>query len=165
MRFNLTGKRWLKMGHIFMAGLWIAGAVALLMMQTMLTAGSDGEHYGIDRALKFIDDFIIIPGAMGCLLTGILYAVFTPWRFFRHRWIVIKWIITIIGIIFGTFWLGAWMNAQPPLSLELGLAALDNQEYVSYRQMNLYGGMIQLGTLLFALYLSVFKPFAKKQRI
>ena len=53
--------------------------------------------------LKIIDDWLIIGGANGCLLTGILYAAFTMWGFFRYIWMTIKWILTAFMIATGTF--------------------------------------------------------------
>ncbi len=154
---------WLKTLHIILAGVWLGGAVAVVLGQFVLTAEAGLELYGQDVAMKFVDDFVIIPAAIGTLLTGLLYSLLTPWGFFRHRWVVVKWIITIAGIVIGTFYLGPWLNALPPLSLAEGLSALNNPDYQFLKEMNRSIGAVQVAALLVAMWLSVFKPWAKRK--
>ena len=159
---GLRGRQWLKGLHIFFAAIWVGGGVSLILMQTSLTADSGGMLFGIDRSMKFIDDFIIIPGAFGSLLTGLLYALFTNWGFFKHRWVTVKWIVNVGGILFGTFFLGPWLNAMPELSGRLGLAALSDPIYLHSKAMNMYFAPFQVGTLIAAVFLSTLKPWKKK---
>jgi hypothetical protein len=114
--------------------------------------------------MKFIDDFIIIPGAMGVLLTGILYSILTNWGWFRHNWVTVKWIICIFGIIFGTFWLGPWVNSLVPIAKEEGINALANETYTNHQRMVLYFGTFQLCTLIFAAFISILKPWKRKKK-
>ena len=157
------GQRWLKGVHLFFICAWVGAAVCLVLMSFFLKAADGKELYGINRSLKFIDDFIIIPGALGCLITGILYAVFTKWGFFKHTWIIVKWIICVGGIIFGTFWLGPWLNHLVPISETRGLNALTDPVYVHNKTMNMWFGTLQAFTLVFALFVSVLKPWKKKK--
>jgi len=117
----------------------------------------------MDLASKLIDDLVVIPGAMGSLATGLLYSLFTPWGFFKHRWVAVKWGITVYGILFGTFFLGPWLNSLPPVSGELGAGALDNYAYMRARGLNSVWGGFQVATLLFALFISVLKPWRRAQ--
>ena len=61
------------------------------------------ELYAFNAAIKLLDDFIIIPAAMGSLITGILLCWLTNWGFFKFNWIIFKLISTIAQILFGTF--------------------------------------------------------------
>ncbi|MBW1709380.1 MAG: hypothetical protein JRG97_06475 [Deltaproteobacteria bacterium] len=162
-KFGAKGQRWVKSFHVFFACVWIGAAVCLILISFFLQATDGKELYGIDRSLKFIDDFIIIPGAIGSFLTGLIYAIFTNWGFFKHNWIIVKWIICIGGIIFGTFWLGPWLNHSVPISGDLGLGALSDPAYVHNKTMNLWFGTLQGLTLIFAAFISVFKPWKKKK--
>lgn len=161
VRFRKRGTKWLRVVHVICACVWIGGAVALLLMQTGLSAGNDGELYGIDHAMRHVDDYVIIPGALGCLITGILFSVFTGWGFLKYRWIIIKYAINIYAVLFGTFWLGPWLNQMGPISRIEGLAALSNPSYLHFKQMNISFGIMQVALLLAAVYLSVFKPWGK----
>lgn len=154
---------WLKTVHIVLASLWLGGALSVLALQVGLHATSGGELFGHDVAMKLVDDFVIIPAAIGTLLTGLLYSVFTKWGFFRHGWVIAKWVITLAGIVFGTFWLGPWLNALPPLSASLGMDALAWPEYLALKSANAWGALVQVSALALAVWLSVFKPWPERR--
>ncbi len=160
-KLSAKGQKWLKGIHILFACTWIGAAIILCLMNQFLKASYGMQLYGIDVSMKFIDDFIIIPGANGVLLTGVVYSVFTGWGWFKRRWIIVKWGITIFGIIFGTFWLGPWVNELVPISKSHGLDAWIEPVYLHSRNMIFYWGMAQLSTLIFALFISVLKPWKK----
>lgn len=162
-KFGAQGQRILKIFHLVTTCLWVGGAVTLNLMGLMLgPAESGAELFGYDLARKFVDDLIIIPGAIGCLFSGLLISWLTPWGFFRHRWVAIKWVLTVGCILFGTFYLGPMINGQPSISHELGLAALGDPTYTANRFNNIIGGGFQLLLILFMVVISVLKPWKKK---
>lgn len=154
-KFSPGGQKWLKGFHILCACMWLGAAICLTFMLFFMKATDDMELYGINVSMKFIDDFIIVPGAIGSLLTGLLYSIFTGWGWFKHKWITVKWSINIYGILFGTFLLGPWTNSLVPLSREKGLNALSDSIYTGNRAMILYWGSFQLATLIFAVFISI----------
>ena len=160
---SARGQKWLKGIHIAFAGVWIGAGVCLVLMQIFLRASSGQMLYGIDISMKFIDDFIIIPGAFGSFLTGLIYALFTKWGFFKHRWIIVKWVINVGGIIFGTFWLGPWVNGMSPISGQIGLDALSHPTYLHNKTMNAWFGPVQVSTLIFAVIISALKPWKPRR--
>ena len=81
--------------------MWIGAAIILCLMNLFLKATKGMQLYGIDVSMKFIDDFIIIPGANGALLTGLIYSVFTGWGWFKHKWIIINMMYYHIRNFFG----------------------------------------------------------------
>ena len=159
---GLKGRQWLKGFHVFFACTWIGAGMSLVVMQWFMKAGDGMELYGIVRSMKFIDDFVIIPGAIGTLVTGLLFSLFTNWGFFKHWWIIVKWIINLSGVIFGTFWLGPWLNGSVPLAKELGLKALTDPVYYHNQSMNAAFGPVQVATLVIAVFISVLKPWKKR---
>ena len=68
----------------------------------LIKAQSGDELYMALFVYRIIDNAIVIPGAT---LT-IIYGVWTNWRFFKQRWIIVKWIVSMLVIIVGTFILG-----------------------------------------------------------
>lgn len=74
--------------------------------------------------MKIIDDFIIIPAALGSLITGLIISWFTNWGFFKFNWVTVKWIVTVSSILFDTFWLGPWLNGMAAISQAERLLAL-----------------------------------------
>lgn len=158
-----AAQRWLKAAHILFAAVWTSSGITLIVMQLSLEASSGGELYGILRSAKFIDDFLIIPGAIGSLLTGLIYSIWTNWGFFRHHWITLKWVVNVGGILFGTFFLGVWLNSLPPIAAELGLDALSDPVFVQNQSRNLGWGSIQVASLIFAVAISALKPWGRKK--
>jgi hypothetical protein len=155
----------LKTCHLFLAGLWVGGAVTLNLMVLALGPAESGQQlYGYDLARMFVDDYIIIPAAMGCLASGFLISWLTPWGFFRHRWITVKWVLTVACILIGTFILGPPVNDQPSISGNMGLAALSDPTYVANRLGTLLGGLVLILTIVFMTAVSVLKPWQKKNR-
>lgn len=62
-----------------------------------------GVLFGINQSTHHVDMLVIvIPGAIGCLITGLIYGIFTNWGFFKHNWMMFKWTITVTAIFLGT---------------------------------------------------------------
>ncbi len=160
---KITGRsqRWLKAVHLVFAAVWVSSGLSLILLGTCLAPADGGELRGMLLAAKFIDDFMIIPGALGCLGTGLVYSIWTGWGFFRHRWITVKWSITVGGILFGTFFLGAWLNSLPPIAAQLGMDALNDPVFLRNRSRNLTWGSVQVASLVFALVVSALKPWSR----
>jgi hypothetical protein len=77
--------------------------------------------------------------------------------------LIVKWAITIIAILSGTFYLGPWENAMLEISGKLGISALSDHAYLYNEKMNFIFGMVQCSLLIFALFVSIFKPWKKKK--
>ena len=164
-KLSARGRRLLKIVHLLAAGLWLGGALALTLMMVFLGPGeSGGELLGYDLARKFVDDLIVIPGALGCLLSGLAISLLTPWGFFKYRWVAVKWALTVACILFGIFYLGPRINGQPLLSRDYGLAAAANLLYQANRLGNLRGGWLQLAGLVFMVVISVLKPWPRREK-
>jgi uncharacterized membrane protein len=159
-----SGQKWLKSFHVLFGCSWAACGVSLTLMGLFIHPSEGSELYGVDMAKKFIDDVLVAPAATGCLITGVIYSLFTNWGWFKHRWITVKWCINIFGVIFGTFWLAGWLNTLPEISQVEGLTALSNSTYTHARTMNLIGGAFQNFSVIVAVFLSIFKPWKNKKK-
>ena len=157
------GQRWLKCFHVFSACVWVGCAVVLMINQFYISPGDGRELYGIVATLDFIDLFILVPGAIGTLLTSLIYSIWTKWGWFKHKWIIVKWVICVVGIVFGTFWLGPWVSGMANIAAEKGLAALADPEYQYNRLMSIAFGNAQGLTLIFAVFISILKPWKSKK--
>jgi uncharacterized membrane protein len=155
-----NGMRTLKVLHLFTACLWLGGSFGLnLMLLLPWEPGGDAGLVSYGEACKFVDDFVVIPGAVGCLVTGLLFSVLSHWGFFKHRWVAVKWALTVLCVLFGTFFLGPRVNAQPGIALEAGLSALTDPAYLANRQGLVATGPIMLLLIAFMVAISVYKPW------
>ncbi|MDR2442617.1 MAG: DUF2269 family protein [Deltaproteobacteria bacterium] len=165
-KLGKLGLRVLKIVHLILAGLWVGGAIGLnIMVFLFSSAESGGELYGYNIASKLVDDLLIIPGAMGCLVTGLLFSLFSNWGFFKHRWLAVKWVLTVFCILFGTFYLGPTVNDQPAISYAEGLGALADPTWIANRLTSLKGGAIQVFLILFMVAISVIKPWGLRKKV
>lgn len=102
---------------------------------------------------------VVIPGAFGCLITGLISSAFSNWGFLKHAWIVFKWIVTVLAILFGSYFLGPWETAMVQISGKLGMSSLSAPEYLYNQKMHLIFAIIQLLVLLTTVFVSIFKPW------
>jgi len=163
-KLSPEGQRWLKSFHCLFACMWVGAAIVLSVKQFFVNPSNGGELYGITSTMDFVDIFIIIPGAIGVFLTGLMYSILTNWGWFKHNWITVKWIICLYGIIFGTYPLGPWMGSLADISKEQGMGALLNPTYIHNRIMLYTFGTFQAITLIFAVFITPLKPWKKKVR-
>ena len=167
MRLNSTQTKWLKCIHLLAVAGWAGGAVSLMLLHFLRFQGVEvgNDLHGIDRAAHLIDMGVIVwLGAVGCLVTGLLYSLCTNWGFFRHKWVLVKWVITIFCVLSGTFFLGPWEAAMVEISGELGGAALLDAKYASSMYLNFWFGIFQIVLIVFAMFISVFKPWKSNRK-
>jgi len=165
-KLGLTGLKWLKGFHLIAVCCWIGGGIALVLLYFLKTGVTDGSVlYGINKSIHFVDmAVIVIPGAFGCLITGLIYGIFTKYGFFRHGWMIFKWVVTLGAILFGTFYLGPWETEMMNISSQLGIASLEDPAYLYNQRMNIIFGALQVLLLLVTVFISIFKPWKRKKK-
>jgi branched-subunit amino acid ABC-type transport system permease component len=151
----------LKMFHIFFAFCWVISALVLWGLLFVTNPESGDELYMRSLIVKILDDYLIIPGAIGVLITGLIYSIWTNWGFFKHTWITVKWIMTILQVVFGTFVLGPFVNNNVTLTDKLRDAALTDPEVLGNILTTQIWGTIQLALLLLMVVISVQKPWRR----
>lgn len=129
----------LKCFHLVTAACWLGGAFSLSVLNiNNAAAASEGMLYGLNIASHLVDMWVVVTaGAMGCLFTGLLYSLSSGWGFIRHKWVVVKWLLTVTAILSGTFFLGVWERSMLDLSRDLGPEALSDQAYLAIKAKHL----------------------------
>ncbi len=160
-KLSANGVRWLKGLHLLAVACWVGGAISLISLSFLKAGITDGRVlYGINQSLHHVDmSIVVVPGAIGSLLTGLAYSLLTNWGFFKHNWLTFKWIVTVTAIVFGTFFLGPWESAMMEISGTLGIASLDDAAYLYNQKMNLWFGTLQVLVLTMTIFVSIFKPW------
>jgi uncharacterized membrane protein len=110
---------------------------------------------GFYLAMELTGWYVIVPFCVASLVTGLIMSLGTPWGLFRHYWVLVKFLITVVAslILFGftqTLTSLGEMAADPTLSMgELGNL---KQSPVLHSG----GGML---AILVATTLAVYKPW------
>lgn len=112
---------------------------------------------------RYHDWFLIIPGAIGSLLTGTWLSVRSNWGLTKNYWTIVKLLGNIGAILFGSTLMRIWYGELVDLSALNQINPLQNPAYIHNRQMLLLGTLISLGNLLFLVVISYFKPWGKRK--
>jgi uncharacterized membrane protein len=165
MRLSGAQMKWLKCFHLLSVAGWVGGALSVIVLYFLRFKGAEmGSHlHGIDMASNQIDLWVIIAlGGVGCLVTGLVYSIFTNWGFFRHRWVCVKWIVVAFCLLSGTFWLGPLETNMLNISSQFGANAPMDEKYISGIYLNFWLGIMQIALLIFAMFISVLKPWKRR---
>jgi uncharacterized membrane protein len=160
-KLKAKGLKWLKSFHLIAVSCWVGGAVSLILLYFLKNGVTEGGVlYGINQSIHHVDMVVVVvPGAFGCLVTGLIYSSFSHWGFFKHTWLIFKWIVTVLAILFGTFFLGPWETAMMEISGKIGISSLSDPSYIYNEKMNLIFGAIQVLVLMITIFISIFKPW------
>lgn len=163
MQLSPRGQKFLKFAHIFTASCWLAGNITMLTLSMVkLTIDDPYVLLGVNIATMQVDIVVVIClGALGCLFTGLLYSLTTAWGFFNHRWITVKWVLTIVLIAYGSFFLGPWKSEMLIIHKEVLDGVFENARYTQLQMMHLCGSPFQAIGVLFLTYISIMKPWRK----
>lgn len=163
-KLGAKGMKVLKTCHLVFVMMWVVGVMAMAVIN-LIEAQSGDELYMSLFVNRFIDDALVIPGAILTVITAIIYGVSSNWGFFKHRWITVKWIVSVVVIIVGTFYFSPKLDRCIEIADQLRDAAFSNPELISNSQISLYGSFAQAGILIVLVVISVFKPWKKKKAL
>ncbi len=163
-KLSLKQVRWLKGFHVLFAGIWVACGVVILAFSLAAGDLQNGDRlYMLNYLVDLIDMKILVPSAVLSLVTGLIYSLGTNWGFFKYRWLVFKWIVTVSIIVLGTIFTGPWIEEMVELSLKEGIAVLQNNHYLKINRNQFIMGIMMNGTLIITVFVSVIKPWNKKK--
>jgi len=157
------GIRILKVIHIISSFSWVIGCIALCLVVFVIFPQSGDELYIHSKALKIVDDYLVIAGVIATTLTGLVYAVWTNWGFFKHRWIVVKWIMTITQATFGGFVIGSAINENVIIAATLRDAAMTDPVFINNLQTIKIFVPVMAACMIFLVWVSVEKPWKKQK--
>lgn len=161
-KLNSTGVKVLKTCHLVFVMMWVVGVMAMALVSLIRPATGD-ELFMTLHISRFIDDFLVIPGAILTVITAIIYGAFTNWGFFKHKWIIVKWIGSILIIIVGTFYFSPILDDCLLIADKMRDAALRNSEVIEGIHITSAGAFVQSALLVVLIVISVFKPWKTKK--
>jgi len=158
-KMTLTQQKTLKIFHLIFAGAWLSCVFLLLCLSFFFTKFSSGDDlYLYNEIYHFIDLAVLSPAAVGTLFTGFLYSLMTPWGFFKQAWLIYKWIITVLIVGVGTFYLGPMVSKLLIIAGEKKLLALQDEYYIQGQLIGIVAALVNSILLITAVVVSVFKP-------
>lgn len=162
-KLTVKQKNWLLSAHVAFAALWTGTVLSMFLLALRNQHSANAAVLqALNSAINLLDDYVVIPSAIGSLLTGTLLCWLTIWGFFKHYWVIAKWIATVVLIVFGTFWLFPWANAATAISEAQRLQALENPIYSFDAKGVLIGTIVQVVCLMVIIAVSLLKPWGRR---
>lgn len=165
MLISVNAQKILKILHLITTSCWMGGCLATsILMYASQYSQSGEELFGVLKSYKYLNIIVTVYlGAYGSLFTGLAYSLCTNRGFIRHKWVIIKWVMTLGMIYQGGAYLGPWSTAMLDMSRDMGLVALENAEYLRTQSLLQQGHIVCLALFFLAIVLSVYKPWEQKE--
>lgn len=153
------GKLVLTSHIIFSVGWFGAVTVFLILAITGLTSQNTQLARSAYLIMELSGWFVIVPFCFASLITGIIQALATKYGLFKHYWIVVKLILTIVATVL-------LLLHMSPISYMAGLAektTFSNSQEVALRIQLIADAGAAILLLLATTTISVYKPWGKIQ--
>jgi len=162
--FSPNGIKVLKTAHLIFVMLWTVGVIVMALLLLMNSQTGD-ELFMKYKAVRFIDDAIVIPSVIITVVIGILYGLKTNWGFFKHRWVTVKWIVGIVVIIIGTFVLSPMLDSNLEMADTMRAYVASDHEILIRENIIFFSGCGSSLALIILVVISVFKPWKQKKKV
>jgi DMSO/TMAO reductase YedYZ heme-binding membrane subunit len=91
-------RRFALAAHIALAVGWIGAVAGFIALDVAAATSQDAQTLrACYLAMGLIAWYVIVPLALASLLTGLLMSLGTRWGLFRHYWVMISLLLTIIA--------------------------------------------------------------------
>lgn len=141
--------------HVMTSVGWLGAVAAFLALALVGLQNSDAQIVrSAYVATESVTWLVIVPVAFGSLVTGLLVSLTTPWGLFRHYWVLVKLVLSILAttlLLVHTRPIGMLANAARASTLD--------GPHVSAMQFQLVvDASAAIAALMVNVVLSVFKP-------
>lgn len=93
----IARKTWLVL-HVITSVGWLGVTVGMLVLAV---AAFDAPQ--LYRAMALLGDLVVLPLALTALVTGLVLSLGTKWGLVRHRWVLVKFVLTVIAVVATAF--------------------------------------------------------------
>jgi hypothetical protein len=133
---------------------WIGAVVAYLVLDLTVAASADAALVrGAWMAMGLIVSMAIVPLALASLVTGLVISLGTKWGLFRHWWVLISLILTVVATVV----LLSETRVVTQVAAVVARPGMSDQQVLAYPPTLVHsvGGLI---VLLVIQVLNVYKP-------
>lgn len=103
-QLNRPARRALLVLHVAVSVSWLGVTLGLLALGITGWTTNSAEMAAVAyRAMKVFGDWLVLPLALSALVTGLLLSLGTPWGLARHRWVYLKFWLTLVALLLSVF--------------------------------------------------------------
>jgi len=152
-------RRWLKILHIIFASLWGGGSAAIVIIMCLFHPTNAVEMYAKYISLYYVDIYVVGSGVLGCVVTAYLYGKYTSWGFFKHWWLIVKWVTLIGYIVVGLFFFMPWLDKSIEFAKSLPPLQPLGDETIMIKTLHTSMTIFQISVVMFFAFISIKKPW------
>ncbi|HZI62533.1 MAG TPA: hypothetical protein VFD62_17595 [Pyrinomonadaceae bacterium] len=79
---------------------WLGAIVGFLALAIAARTSPDVELVrGAYLAMELTGWYVLVPLCIASLVTGLIMSLGTPWGLFRHYWVLVKFVITVLAAV------------------------------------------------------------------
>jgi hypothetical protein len=79
---------------------WIGAVAAFLPLAVVAVTGQDVQRVrAACLSMGWIVPYVVVPLAFAALLTGLVLSLGTRWGLFRHYWVLLKLLLTVVAAV------------------------------------------------------------------
>ncbi|MCL8013409.1 DUF2269 domain-containing protein [Streptomyces sp. AS02] len=156
-KLSRPARRALLVVHVVASASWLGLTLGLLALG--ITAGSTGSAVTVEasvRAMKLFADWLLLPVAFLTLVSGLVLSLGTQWGLARHRWVYVKFWVTLATTTATVFAL------RPGVNSAVGAVAAGGP--LPDAGDVLFGPIVSLSAYVFMTVVSVLKPWGLTRR-
>jgi len=145
--------------HLLGISAWIGGGIGILLLLALdCRTESASELQAFNRVIDAVDDFIIAPGAVITMLSGILLAHARRLPVLQSGFFSVKLYCTAGAILFGLFFVAPWLEKLLIYSRLDAMAVFDDRRYARSFLVGSVGCAVQSVIVLALMLASVVRP-------
>jgi uncharacterized membrane protein len=149
----------LNMAHIISACLWMGAIVCIgFMLYLNYDSGSVDELLAFNLGMRCLDNYLVGPSVVICLVSGFFLCLSANLRLFACRWVATKWVGTWVAAIFGALWLSPWLVKLEKLCMEHRFGVFATPLYYRVYWLDCFNILVQLALMMYLLFISIEKP-------
>ena len=136
--------------HITTSVGWMGAVVAYIGLDVTASTTEDAERArAAYLAMEVTAGSVIVPLALASVIIGVINAVGTPWGLFRHYWVLVKLLLTLVATAV------LLVESRTISSLAVAAQAGEDPRMLPGTLVHSIGGLLALVVIMI---LSVYKP-------
>ena len=139
--------------HVVCSVGWLGAVGAFLGLAVVgLVSDDDATVRGVYLVMEPAAWYVLVPLAIGSLITGLIQSLGTHWGLFRHYWVIFKLVINVVATAVLLLYMRTFATmADTARDSGAGLDAVRNPSPVLHATLALVG-------LVIATVLAIYKP-------
>jgi uncharacterized membrane protein len=118
--------------HLLSICAWIGGGIGIMLLLSLDCQARNGsELQAYNRVIDAVDDWIIAPGAISTLVSGLLLARARHFAVLASPFLRLKLLVTATAIVYGLWFVAPCLERLLTRSILADLAVFDDHSYAA----------------------------------